>query len=189
MGLFQYYFKIIYRGVPEEVYLGLLIGCVIGSIMLFARYGMKKGIVYSIRLVLTVYLVLIFLSTVIMRSTLDVSRHNFDLFWSYRSIQEGTIELFAESVMNAVVFIPIGLLLGFAIRGINLLKVMLIGLVVSLLIEILQLVLKKGFAELDDVFHNVLGCAIGYGAYRLMKYLYEKNGGTGTCFTNNRSHQ
>lgn len=32
----------------------------------------------------------------------------------------------------------------------------------SSLIEVLQFVFKKGLCELDDVFHNVLGCMIGY---------------------------
>ena len=35
----------------------------------------------------------------------------------------------------------------------------------SLLIEVLKFLFKWGFAEFDDVFHNVLGCAIGFGVY------------------------
>lgn len=33
------------------------------------------------------------------------------------------------------------------------------------MIEMLQFVFKKGYAEFDDVFHNALGCLIGYGVY------------------------
>ena len=44
-------------------------------------------------------------------------------------------------------------------------KVLLIGGGFSVLIETLQFVLKRGFAEFDDVFHNVLGCLIGFGVY------------------------
>ena len=42
---------------------------------------------------------------------------------------------------------------------------MLIGGGFSVLIETLQFFLKRGFAEFDDVFHNGLGCMIGFGVY------------------------
>ena len=32
----------------------------------------------------------------------------------------------------------------------------------------------KGFSELDDVMHNMVGCLIGYGAYWLIRLGYEK---------------
>ena len=32
----------------------------------------------------------------------------------------------------------------------------------SLCVELLQLVLKRGLCEFDDVFHNVLGSMVGY---------------------------
>ena len=44
-------------------------------------------------------------------------------------------------------------------------KVLAVGGGFSLLIEVLQFVSRRGFAEFDDVFHNVLGCAIGFGLY------------------------
>lgn len=42
----------------------------------------------------------------------------------------------------------------------------------SLLIEVIPLVFKRGFAEFDDVFHNVLGGAIGFGVYVGIAYFY-----------------
>ena len=33
---------------------------------------------------------------------------------------------------------------------------------------------NKGFAEFDDVFHNTIGCMIGYGIYSLVSMGYEK---------------
>ena len=38
---------------------------------------------------------------------------------------------------------------------------MLCGIVVSFGIEILQLVLKRGLFELDDIINNSLGCMMG----------------------------
>lgn len=66
--------------------------------------------------------------------------------------------------MNVVTFIPIGLLLG-SFKGMKWWHVLLIGLCLSMLIELLQLVLKRGLTEVDDVVHNVLGCMIGYWVF------------------------
>ena len=50
-------------------------------------------------------------------------------------------------------------------------KALVIGGGFSLLIEVSQFVFKRGFAEFDDVFHNVLGCAIGFGVYVMVAWL------------------
>lgn len=39
---------------------------------------------------------------------------------------------------------------------------------ISLLIELLQLVTKRGLFEFDDIIHNTLGAVIGYGVYKLI---------------------
>ena len=46
-------------------------------------------------------------------------------------------------------------------------RVLFLGGGLSVFIELLQLIFKKGFCETDDVIHNVLGCLIGYYIYRL----------------------
>lgn len=40
----------------------------------------------------------------------------------------------------------------------------------SLMIELSQLVLKVGSCDVDDVLLNTLGCCLGYGLYRLLKW-------------------
>jgi glycopeptide antibiotics resistance protein len=44
-------------------------------------------------------------------------------------------------------------------------RIILIGFLISLTIEILQLVTKRGLFEFDDIFHNTLGVAIGELGY------------------------
>lgn len=39
----------------------------------------------------------------------------------------------------------------------------------SLIIELLQLVMLKGCAEMDDIIHNTIGCMIGYGILYLLR--------------------
>ena len=75
--------------------------------------------------------------------------------------------------MNVIVFIPVGLLLGSLLRvkgsstseatkSMTWLMVAIIGCGISVTIESLQFLFKRGFSELDDVMHNTLGCLIGW---------------------------
>lgn len=45
------------------------------------------------------------------------------------------------------------------------------GFSFSVCIEFLQLVWKRGTCEFDDIFHNTLGCMIGYGIYKGIEYV------------------
>ena len=45
-------------------------------------------------------------------------------------------------------------------------KAVLLGVGVSLLIEIIQLITLKGFCDIDDVILNGIGCVIGWKIYR-----------------------
>ncbi len=83
-------------------------------------------------------------------------------FWSYEAIQGGRCELLAENIMNALVFIPIGFMIGLGFSRWSWWKAIGFGCLISISIESLQFVLKRGFCELDDVMHNTLGCAIGW---------------------------
>jgi glycopeptide antibiotics resistance protein len=69
--------------------------------------------------------------------------------------------------MNVVVFVPVGLLAALVIYNkLKLFKAGLFtvafGLFISASIEALQFFLERGFSELDDVFHNTIGCLIGF---------------------------
>jgi glycopeptide antibiotics resistance protein len=42
-----------------------------------------------------------------------------------------------------------------------------IGFSLSFFIELMQLISTRGIFSVDDIIHNVLGCVIGYGIFRL----------------------
>ncbi len=63
-------------------------------------------------------------------------------------------------------FIPIGLLLTPSLGW----KSIPVGFLVSLGIELCQLVFGLGFSELDDVIHNTVGVIIGYGIYQSISH-------------------
>ena len=98
-------------------------------------------------------------------------------FWSYGAYFSGEVpQLLVENVMNVVVFLPVGIILGSLLRvkgsstseatkSMTWLMVAIIGCGISVTIESLLFFLMRGFSELDDVMHNTLGCLIGYGIY------------------------
>lgn len=51
------------------------------------------------------------------------------------------------------------LVIGFDVRRKH---VVITGVMISLTVEVLQLVTRRGFFELNDILHNSIGCLIGY---------------------------
>lgn len=71
---------------------------------------------------------------------------------------QGQTEKLRESFMNVVLFYPLGLLLGSVSKRKRMIGV---GFLLSLTIEVSQYLFRLGYAETDDVIHNTLGTAIG----------------------------
>ena len=166
---FRQYIINLYQDIPQEVYEGLLSVFCIGLVVFVAWKGLKTGLRYSANLLLVEYVFLIFCSTVIFRTPGETRQYDFHPFWSYKAIQDGREDLLAENIMNVVVFIPVGLMLGSFLRvkgswspNGSWLMVAIIGCGISVTIESLQFFLMRGFSEVDDVLHNTLGCILGY---------------------------
>ena len=118
----------------------------------------KKGIVVEV--VLGLYIGFILWMTLICREPSAEYQYNLELFWSYRQF-----DIQAKQIgLNILLFIPFGMLLFTGLQG-NLKKRMIvtiiIGCLLSVLIEASQLVFKLGFCELDDVLDNTIGAFIG----------------------------
>lgn len=100
--------------------------------------------------------------TIFSREVSEEYKYNYHLFWSYKADDPFTHYYFWQNVWNVILFIPIGLLLPLAFKRCRWWTAFLLGFCFSCFIEILQLVSMRGFSELDDVFHNTLGCMIGF---------------------------
>ncbi len=168
---FRVYIDSLYKNIPTEVYEGLLSLFCLALVILFAFCRIRKILKYSSGLLLVEYVFLLFCSTVIFRTIGETRQYNFQPCWSYNSIHEGNEDLLVENIMNVVVFIPVGLLLGIAFKQVKWWKALLIGCGISVAIEALQFFYNKGFSEVDDVIHNTLGCMIGLGVYQLLLFI------------------
>ena len=141
----------------------------ISVLVTFLFKGLKKGIrIYGI-IILVSYLFLLYASTLFFRNYEKHHGYFLKPFWSY-----SRNDMLLENLMNVIVFVPIGLLVGCTIKKMSWKKVLFIGMGISLSIELLQLVFKRGYAEMDDLIHNTLGCMIGFGVYSLAKVGYER---------------
>lgn len=151
--------------VPTSISVGLLLVFCLGTILLFVFLRWKMGLRWSARLLLSEYLILILLLTVVFRTVKRAGSFSLVPFWSYPIIRAGNRLLLTQAIMNVVAFIPIGVLPGLSFPQMKWWKTLLIGGAFSVTIEALQFIFQRGFTEFDDIFHNVLGCLIGYGVY------------------------
>lgn len=167
-GFFCYWSSLV-NDIPHGLYIAGLVILVVLSVILIGLKGFRSAIRYSSGVLLAEYIALVYSSTVFFRAIRNRSDYDFTPFWSYAAYMNGKEpNALVENLANVIVFIPVGLLLGVAFRGVSWMKVLGIGCGISVGIEILQLLFKRGFCELDDVMHNTLGCLIGYGVYRLI---------------------
>ena len=69
-------------------------------------------------------------------------------------------------ILNILLFIPFGYLLPSLFPQLRWWQVIIFGFCSSLLIEVLQLITRLGYADVDDLINNTLGAAIGWLLYR-----------------------
>ena len=124
--------------------------------------------------VLIVYICLTFYLTVYSRTYHSKQEHNFIPFWSYKAIHEGRVHLVTENILNVFLFVPLGLLLCGTFYRIKWYQALMVSMVLSIAIETLQYKMKLVFSEFDDVFHNVIGCLVGFVVYKAVNYYFAK---------------
>lgn len=173
--LLEHYLITLYDEVPVGLYWGLFVIFLLGGFVLICYYGFQRGWRIVSRLLLAEYVFILFSSLVFYRGSLAQFQYNLMPFWSYAAYcEEGKMYLIVGNILNVLIFLPIGLLIGMSFKRIKPKYMLLAGLIISSFIEILQIAFKKGFAEVDDVIHNTIGCVMGYGLYCGIVWLWEK---------------
>lgn len=118
------------------------------------------------------YLAFVFALTVFERNVSPEAAMKLKLFWSYDYIFNGDKGVFFEVFWNVVLFMPYGFLASFISKSKGKWIVSLSGFLMSVAIELTQLLAHRGVFEYDDIVHNTLGTIIGialfYFAYKIL---------------------
>lgn len=119
------------------------------------------------------FVLLLFYVTVASRTGTSQQEVIIQPFYSFFLARTVNREYYRSMLMNVFLFFPLGLMLPFALseRRNPVLLSLLIGLLMSVLIEILQYAFSLGRAETDDVIMNTLGVLIGSVSFILSKLI------------------
>ena len=155
---------------PQGYYVAAL---VLGVLLffLFRKERLVKRLAISL---LFPYLFLVLSTTVLKRRTAASIRYFLRPFRSHSQIMRNGLSRsryqFAQVVLNILLLSPIGFLMPCMVKK----KWIAVpfGFCFSLLIEVLQLVLRKGTFEIDDLINNTAGVVIGLGVYLLGEKLF-----------------
>lgn len=126
----------------------------------------KKMALYG---VFICYLIVVFGVTMLSRSGFWQNNIIQPLFYSYRDAwNDFSITEWRNIILNILMFVPFGFLLPFLSKKFQAFwKTYLAGFTFTLFIEVVQLILRRGIFELDDLMNNTVGAMIGYGCYRI----------------------
>lgn len=126
---------------------------------------------------------LVYCSTVIFREANEGGRYNYTPLGSYEAIRNGQDYLIIENLMNVLGFLPVGIIIGLItlfhqnkkstkiyVEGGGIAVV--VGLCISVSVEAMQFLFKRGLSEVDDIIHNTLGCMIGFMIVAIIKRIW-----------------
>lgn len=88
-------------------------------------------------------------------------------FWSYQKIIAGDPILLIENIENILMFIPMGYFLQMILKK-DWKQNAIRALLISFVIEIIQLVTTAGCFEFDDLLHNTIGAILGYLLFKFI---------------------
>lgn len=140
---------------------GVILVCTLFLVAAAGMHKIKKTQALGAVIAL-VYLIIIFGSTVFTRGVIP-RQCELTVFWSWReALVDHDREMLTEILLNCVMLMPVGILLPMAAgRKIHPFLALLIGVILSGMIEVSQFIFERGLFEWDDIIHNSLGCMLG----------------------------
>jgi len=152
-------------GVPTAMIIGVSLFVFVIILLLFRVKASYSLFVRQASFCLLMgYSFLVLCMTIFFREETFEKRYYLQPLWSYGVLYN---KLLAQIIMNVMLFIPIGFLVGGALKKKHIWNTVKIGFVLSFFIELTQLITTRGVFNVDDIIHNILGCVIGYGIFRL----------------------
>ena len=144
--------------VTTGIYMGI-------GILIEAYFNKKKKFIsYAINVSIIVYIIIILLVTLLSRNV-QMSREISVVPFSYLDSQDKI----RGNLMNILLFYPLGILSGTKWRK---KRCILLGTLMSLLIEMSQYFWNLGYAEVDDVINNTIGMALGVSVMLVFEKVY-----------------
>lgn len=159
--------------IPDEV---LIVACLLAildiSILAFVSNKEHKCRLIGYVLLCEYYL-LVLSATILFREPIQERQFKLDFF-------HGCIDIFkdhlisSEFFLNVLLFTPIGLLLWPLLRKFKVICCIVVGFLLSLIIESVQLVTHRGTFDVDDLVNNTIGTAIGCLSAYFICFVYNK---------------
>ena len=147
--------------------LQLLIFCLIMlTIMLISAWLLHSGKIkktQAMAIILFVAFLWIVLASTVFTREIEPRQYSLIPFGSWRQVFiYHDVELIQEIFLNCILLLPAGCLLPL-MRGrtIRLKSAFAVGGGISAVIEVSQLIFRRGVFECDDMIHNALGCMLG----------------------------
>lgn len=155
------------RGAVLAAAAAVLCALVLAAVCLLCRRGGRKAFPWGRSLLLTAlagYIALLLYATLFRYTGGGFSDTNLHLFRAWREAWNGcSVQNWLNVLLNVALFVPLGLLLPpLSARLQKWYLTPALGLGCSLLIESLQYLTGRGLFDVDDLFANTLGCALGY---------------------------
>jgi len=124
----------------------------------------KKLLLYGISIC---YFVVVFGAVFLSRGNV-YKEINLHLFSSYlEAYHNMSTSLIRNIILNILLFVPLGIFLPLYTNKLNkIYKVVPIGFIITLIIEIIQYSTGYGIFEIADLLNNTVGVLIGYGLYK-----------------------
>lgn len=150
---------------PWTVYEVKVFGLVLILVFLEGWKFLKKGKIgvsqFVAVLLMWCFLAVVYASTVFTRNP-GTRQYELELFWSWKAVFHGSREMLKENILNVFLIMPVGLILPYICnRKLKWYTGLIAGIIVSFSIESLQLIMRRGLFEIDDIIHNSLGCMTG----------------------------
>ncbi len=135
----------------------------------------KAGTIF-IYAIFICYLFVVFGATLLSRGSMWQNNIQYHLFYSYREAwNDFSMNEWRHIILNIMMFVPFGLLLPMVGKFFQKFwRTYLAGIGLSLAIEMIQYIFKRGICEVDDLFNNMLGAMIGYGLFSILFYIISR---------------
>lgn len=141
------------------------------------KLNTSKVLLWSIFLI---YTVMVLGATFVHRIPGMYENINLHMFSSYIKVWNrfSLLEL-RNLILNILMFVPFGVMLPLLFKKCEKFYITyFLGLCMTILIEVLQLISKRGIFEIDDIINNTLGCMIGYGIVIIFLLFSKRNKGS-----------